>query len=459
MLRKKFINRDAELNYLEEEWKKNNFSLVIIYGRRRVGKTRLLKEFAKGKKSLYYLAIESTIDNINAEFSQIVKQTMGVPVSGEIPELIDFIAKTSREKVLIILDEFQYIVKADKSFTSKLQRLVDLNLKEKNIMLILCGSSVSFFKERLLGYKSPLFGRRTSSIRLHPLGFKDIKEFFPSYDIEDLAKLYGAVGGTPAYLEKLSENKNFWENIIDIITPGSYLYDEALNFLRQEVREPRTYLSILKSISEGRSTNNEIANASNIDPRTITKYLDVLEELEIIRRVKPLGKRGKSLIDFSDNYFRFWFTFIYKLRSLLEMGQISEAIEHIKENYNQYMGRVFEKIIEELVPLLYGENVVKSRPIEFGRWWHKGEEIDLIVRNPGKSTDFIEIKWKTMTTSEAQRELRKLIDKSSKTGLQSKTNNYILIVKRLSDGNPITNYDEGTILDLRALEKIIWKKE
>ncbi len=456
-MRKKFVNREAELSYLESEWKRKGFSLVLIYGRRRIGKTRLLREFTRGKKSIYYLAVESTIENINSEFSQIVKQTLGIPVSGEITELIDLVSNVSREKFLIILDEVQYIVKADESFTSKLQRLIDLNLKEKNIMLILCGSSISFFKKKLLGYRSPLFARRTGSIRLHPLVFRDLKGFFPSYSVEDLAMVYGAVGGTPAYLEKISDSKNFWENITDIVTPGSYLYDEALNLLRQEVREPRTYLGILKSISEGKNTNSEIANTSKIDPRTISKYLDVLEELEIIKRVKPLGKKGKSLIDFADNYFRFWFTFIYRLRSTLEMGQIGEAVEFIKENYNKYMGKIFEKIIEELVPTLYDNKVIKTRPIEFGKWWHKGEEIDIIVRDPGKSTDFIEVKWKTLTSREARRELRKLYDKSSKTGLQSKTNNYILIVKKLADGAPITSHDEGTIVDLRALKEIIWR--
>ncbi|MHA1616255.1 MAG: AAA family ATPase [Candidatus Njordarchaeales archaeon] len=158
-------------------------------------------------------------------------------------------------------------------------------------MLILCGSAVSFFEKKLLGYKSPLFGRREASLKMKPMNFLEIRGFFPRYTFTELLTIYGVVGGIPAYLEKLSAEKSVDENIKTVITPGTYLYDEALNILRQEVREPRTYFTILSMIAEGRTSPSELASAARIDVRSITKYIELLEELDILRRIRPLGFR------------------------------------------------------------------------------------------------------------------------------------------------------------------------
>lgn len=198
---------------------------------------------------------------------------LGVPVSGDIVKVLRAIPRITDEQLLVVLDEFQYIADADPSFTSRLQRLIDTELSKCNMMLILCGSAVSFFQRKLLGYRSPIFGRRRSSIKLKPLSFTQIGGFFPDYDAEDLVKVYSIAGGTPAYLEKLDPTLPPEENIRKIITPGTYLYDEALNILRQEVREPRTYLSILSAVAEGRDKPNEAASAAGVDPRTIGKYI------------------------------------------------------------------------------------------------------------------------------------------------------------------------------------------
>ncbi len=456
MRRNIFVNRRRELELLENLWRGRNFSLVIIYGRRRVGKTRLILEFARGKKCIFYVAVESSYDAICREFSECARRTLGFPVSGDIIEVLDAAPNLTGEKLLVVLDEFQYIVEADPSFPSRLQRLIDSKLSRQQMMIILCGSAVSFFEEKLLGYKSPLFGRREASLKLSPLRFFQIREFFPNYRIDELITVYGAVGGTPAYLLKLDPSKSVTDNIRSIITPGSYLYDEALNILRQEVREPRTYLSILAAIAEGKNSPGEVASAAHVDVRTITKYIYLLEELDIIERVRPLGSKKPVKLRFRDNYFRFWFRYVYKLRSLLETGLVEEALSHITESLNQYLSQVFEGVVAELVPLMYKVGALKTRPVEVGTWWYKDMEIDLIARDPGKSSTFVEVKWREMDLKSAIGTLKDLERKAARSGLSSPENEYVLVIRRLKGEETPTEPDEHRrILDLQAIERII----
>ena len=165
---------------LEKLWRRKEFSLVVVYGRRRVGKTFLLTKFANGKRHIYYVAVEAPYSFLCDDFSKSVKDFLNLPISGDIVDMIETISKLIREKVLIVIDEFQFIVEADKSFLSRLQRTIDSILSNKNMMLVICGSAVSFFERELLGYRSPIFGRRTASINLKPLPFECISEFFPN---------------------------------------------------------------------------------------------------------------------------------------------------------------------------------------------------------------------------------------------------------------------------------------
>jgi len=454
-----FVDREAELQQLERLWSTPGFSLIFVYGRRRIGKTRLLTEFAHGKDKIYYVAAQTPYETLCKEFSEAIKHSLNLPFSGDIAEVIAGITKTIDKKILVVIDEFQYLVEADNSFPSRLQRLIDSELSQKNLMLILCGSAVSFFEEKLLGYRSPLFGRRTATLKLKPLSFPQIREFFPNYSIEDLIGIYAIIGGTPAYLEKLSSAKSFKENLRSIVTPENYLYDEAQNILRQEVREPRTYFSILSSVAEGKNTQSEAAQAAQVDPRSIVKYIDLLEELGILTRVRPLGYRKPVKLQFKDNYFRFWFTYPYKLRTLLETGYVDEALSHILETFNNYLSRVFEDLIAEIAPLLHQQGIIETKPIQIGKWWHKETEIDIIVREPGKSTTFIETKWSRVRQSEAEKILKEVEEKSAKTGLTSPENHYLLVAKELTDHETQAQPEKHRkIIDLKTLNKILKPK-
>ncbi|MEM3563966.1 MAG: ATP-binding protein [Candidatus Jordarchaeaceae archaeon] len=456
MRRNFFVDRENELEQLEQLWENLEFSLVFVYGRRRIGKTRLLTEFSRGKNSIYHVAAQVPYEILCKEFSERIKYSFDLSFSGDIVEVIDSITKTVNKKILIILDEFQYVVEADNSFPSRLQRLIDSELSRRNLMLILCGSAVSFFEEKLLGYKSPLFGRRTYTLRLRALNFPQIRGFFPNYSLEELLSVYAVVGGTPAYLEKLSGTKSFKENLRGVVTPESYLYDEAPNILRQEVREPRTYFSILSSVAEGKTSQSEVASVAKVDPRSIVKYVDLLEELEILVRVRPLGYRKPVKLHFRDNYFRFWFTYPYRLRTLLETGYVEEALNHILETFNNYLSKVFEDVVAEIAPLLYRQGVIGTRPIQTGKWWHKDMEIDLIVREPGKSTTFVEVKWGRVGHKDAEKIFNEVEEKAAKTGLASPENHYLLVVKEFTDKEASLELEKHRkIVDLKSLNNLL----
>ncbi|MGQ9722202.1 MAG: ATP-binding protein [Candidatus Jordarchaeum sp.] len=456
MRRNIFVDREAELQQLESLWSKPAFSLVFVFGRRRVGKTRLLTEFAKEKTGVYYVAAQAPYEALCKEFSDSTKRSLGLPFSGDIIEVTESVTNATSEKILIVVDEFQYVVEVDASFPSRLQRLIDSELSQRNLILILCGSAVSFFEEKLLGYRSPLFGRRTATLKLKPLSFPQIKGFFPNYSIEDLLNTYAVIGGTPAYLEKLSGAKSFKENLRNIVTPENYLYDEAQNILRQEVREPRTYFSILSSIAEGKTSQSEAASVAQVDPRSIVKYIDLLEELEILTRVRPLGYRKPVKLQFKDNYFRFWFTYPYKLRTLLETGYVEESLNHILETFNIYLSRVFEDVIAEIAPLLHQHGLIETKPVQIGKWWHKDTEIDTIIREPGKSTTFIETKWSRIKHNEAEKILKEVEEKAAKTGLASPENHYLLVAKEITDETtPIKPEKHRKIIDLKTLNNIL----
>ncbi len=424
---RKFVDRGVELSVLEREWMKKGLSLVIVYGRRRVGKTRLLKEFVASRPHLYYVAIESSAEIQAGEISKAVRDQLGIPIA-ELSDLITFLPEALGRRIAIVLDEFQYLVEADPSLPSKLQRAIDSN-PESNAMLILAGSSISFFERELLGYRSPLFGRRSASVRLKPLKFFQIREFLPSYSVTDLVRAYGVVGGTPAYLEKLDPSVGLWENVLKVLTPGSYLYDEALNLLRQEVREPRVYFSILASLAGGRDRPSQVASEAGIDPRNLDNYLRLLEELDIVRKVRPLGYRRPVKLEVMDNYFSFHFRYVYRMRHLLEMGLVREALGKVREDFPSYMGRVFERAVEELVPLMYEAKLLPTRPFQVGSWWRKGEEVDLVVRDPGVSTTFIEVKWSEVGEMEAKRIVRELRRKAALSGLISGEDHYMIVCR------------------------------
>jgi len=332
----RFIDREQELNFLEEKFKEGK-QLIILYGRRRVGKTELIKKFCEDKEHIYFLA-DKRGTLLNAErFANIVAEHFNdvPPKVKNFDDVFTYIAKRLNErKFLIVIDEFSYLIEKDDSIPSVFQLIWDEILKDKNVMLILCGSLVSMM-ENLLSYKSPLYGRRTGQWKLLPLMFKDAQQFFPNYSREEKIITYSILGGIPFYLSMFDDRKDVFTNVKEkILSKGEILYEEVEFLLREELKDYSTYLSILEAIARGNSRISEIANFCKMQAKDLPKYLNVLMKLDIVEKVFPITEKRttkKTIYKIKDNFFDFYFRFVYPFKSDLEVGNIEKVMEIIKE--------------------------------------------------------------------------------------------------------------------------------
>ena len=455
-----FVDRELELAKLEDEWMRPGFRLVVVYGRRRIGKTRLLTQWIKRHRGVYYTAAQLSYQLLSREFSETVGRMLGVYVDpNDIIKGLEDLASHG-ERIPVVLDEFQYIAEADPSVMSRLQRSIDETLGKTSLFLVLSGSSVSFFEKELLGYKAPLHGRRTRQIHLRPMRILEAIGFWPEMNIVDATRAYSIVGGTPAYLSLTRNSKTIGEVVSRVYTPGSILLEEAENYLRQEMREPKSYASILKAVATGRTRISEIAAATGIDPRIVSKYVSVLENLDITEIAYSLGKRKGGRVRVRDPYFLYYYRNITTLRNLVETGYRDQAVREALRTLDTHTSTVFELIIQQLTPDLHFAGIVRTRPVQVGPWWHKQYEIDLIVRNPGKSTTFIEAKWSDMTIQEARKLLAQLEDKAGRTGLQSPVNQYLIIARTIKGtSSPIVVLDEQrAIIDYSRILQVIERR-
>jgi hypothetical protein len=385
-----FANRYKELKLLNDEYASKKFSFTVLYGRRRVGKTTLLKEFIVNKPSIYFLV---TLENFNIVLNRlqnIVADFLGDSFLKslelkDIKQLFEYLSqKEYEQKLIIIIDEFQYLTKLDNSIPSQFQYIVDELLKNKNIHLILCGSIISMMYEQTLSYSSPLYGRRTSAIKLEAIEFEYLKEFFPSKSNEELIGLYSVLYGVPKYLEMFADSGNLFKSIEkNILNPSGYLYNEPQFVLQNEVNEPITYFSILQIIANGERKLGHIAGKLGKNVQNITSFISKLIELDIIYKDVPVTetnplKSKKGLYFIKDNFFRFWFTYVLPHKSQLEMGNTNYVISKIKENFNGFVSPVYENLA--IAYLLKNYDLLKC-----GRWWDKNEEIDAV----GVGEDFL----------------------------------------------------------------------
>jgi len=456
-----FIDREVELSVLEREWSRPGLRLIVIYGRRRVGKTRLILEWLRRHRGVYYEAAELSYEQLSREFAESAGRQLGIYVPGDdVVSAIEAIAGRG-ERLAVVLDEFQYLVEADPSLPSRLMRSIDTVLSRTQLVLVLSGSSVSFFEKRLLGYKAPLHGRRTAQVRLRPLRLLEAWGFWPQMNPVDALRSYSVVGGTPAYLAQTFGSKNLGDVLEKVLSPGSPLLEEALSLLRQELREPRSYAALLKAVAEGATKPGEAAQKAGIDPRSAHRYIEVLEELDIVERIRPLGYRRGQRILMRDPYFQFYYGYVAKVKSLIELGTLPETVAEARRVVEDYAPRVFELWLRDHVGELYSLGVVPTPPHEAGPWWHRGIEIDLVVRRPGESTTFIEAKWSDIDLEDARRLLSALEKKSSKTGLAGPRNHYVVVARRVKDlDKPFTALDEARIVaDYSLVMETLRKKK
>lgn len=399
----KFIDRKKELEFLNKEYQKKESSLVILYGRRRIGKTSLIKEFGKNKDIIYFLATEeSEKQNIEA-FQKLVAENLKntLLLSMQVKDweiLFKQIAENStKNKKVIVIDEFQYLGKINVAFPSIFQKIWDEILKDKNIMVILCGSLINMMESQTLNYNSPLYGRRTGQIKLKQIPFENYKEFF-NYKIteKELIEKYALTGGVPKYIESFKEKKDIYEEIKEnIMNKQSYLYEEPLFLLRNEVLEVGSYFSIIKSIAAGNRKLGNIASNLSVSPTSLSKYLQTLINLDIIEREVPVTesnpeKSKKGQYKIKDNFIAFWFQFIYPNKAFLEIEKDNIVLNKIKENFiDNHVAYVYEEVCKEKMWNLNASGKLGITFDKLGRWWNNQEEIDFIGINQENGKDII----------------------------------------------------------------------
>ena len=318
--------------------------------------------------------------------------------------------KSKSSRTIIALDEFPYLVKEEKALPSILQDHWDNKLKNSRIFLFLMGSSISMM-ERLMGYKSPIYGRRTGQIKLQPFQFKDVAKFIKN--IRRAVELYCVFGGTPAYITDVDQSKNVVDNIKEkFLRMGSYIYQDVRFVLMEELNEPSYYFSILEAIAAGNVSLGEIINYTGLERSLVGKYLSVLIELDLVRReisITAIKKTKNGIYSLKDNIFSFWFRFIFPYEDLISLGRSEEVLSRISRDLNSYIGKPFEEIAKEF---LWETN--KGNFSRMGRWWHKGEEIDIVALNDDEENIFFfECKWSKMNERDALKIITDLEQKAA----------------------------------------------
>ena len=372
-----FYCREEELRTMNNRYKKDHFECVVIYGRRRVGKTALINEFCKGKPTVYFSALNaSSQENLEALSKAIYtcqnSDSTSAPTYRSYEDALEAITGMAMEKRLVfVIDEYPYLAKAEKSISSRLQHIIDHSWQDSRIYLILCGSSMSFMEYQVLGYESPLYGRRTAQFKIQALTYREITEFHPELKAADQALLYGVTGGIPHYINKLDVESNLDEALLEnLFSTSSYLFEEPENLLKQELREPAIYNSVISAIAAGASHSNEISTKVGLESGVCAKYLKVLLDLGILKKETPITEKSgkKTIYVIDDNFFRFWYRFVPRNMSVISAGRMRLIYEQaVKRFYPDYMGLVFEKMCQE-----YLLRYAKDLPIllsNVGQWW------------------------------------------------------------------------------------------
>ena len=401
-----FYGREKELKKLNNMYDSNKFEFAVFYGRRRIGKTTLIREFCKDKHAIYFVAREASGEVNLQNFSNDVfgvtdRNKMGNIYFHDWEKAFEYIGNISKEeRMILVIDEYPYLAENLTSISSIIQAHIDMKFKDGKLFLILCGSSMSFMENQVLGYKSPLYGRRTAQFRVKPFTYFQSLPFMEGYDDEDKAVFYGITGGIPEYLSKINNRLSLKENIIALyLNDSGALYEEPTNLLKQELRELATYNGIIDSIAAGASRLSEIASKNSMESNKCAKYLSSLISLGIVKKEIPITEKTskKSIYLLKDQMFRFWYRFVFPNMSLIASGFGEEVYNaKIESQLNSFMGLTFEEICKQ-----YMYQNIKSAPFFFGnigRWWgnnpklKRQEEIDLMAFEDD-NVIFGECKW------------------------------------------------------------------
>ncbi len=401
-----FVDRSRELALLGDHLSRPGAGFFVLYGRRRVGKTELLRHAIEGADATaYHVATRSTIVEELARLSHELARAWQIPLLDAQPlrttaALIALLEGLERPSTLV-LDEFPYLVESDGGLPGMLQASWDRTLSHKDLKLVFCGSSVGMMEETFLLPQAPLFGRRTGQLRLAPLPVRYLAELFPTWGTVDLIELASLFGGIPGYLVRLDPARTLHDNIEScVLTPGEPLYEEIPFLLREELREPRVYQAILATIASGSRRFGEISSKVGLERANLSRYLSILNELGLVVREVPVTERRpeksrKGLYRIADPFVAMWYAFVHPLRDRIERGETERVMrKHVIPQLPQYLGLAVEPTWQTLLLDQRGSDLVPFEATVAGRYWSPTAEFDVVLLDDDRSHAFVcEIKW------------------------------------------------------------------
>lgn len=401
-----FAGRKKELKKLESMYQEENFQFAVIYGRRRVGKTTLIAQFIRDKPAISYIAVEGTMkDNLTGLSRAVMREKESSAVYSDFEALFKDIDKRCKsERIIFAIDEYPYLAASFPAISSMLQKHIDTCWKDSGLFLILCGSSMSFMENQVLGYKSPLYGRRTAQFKIRPFTFFESREMLSGFLPEEQALLYGVTGGVPEYLSRIKAGLSVDENLMSLFfDDNGMLFEEPVNLLKQEMREPASYHSVISAIAGGASKLNEIAGKTGLESSACSNFMTSLIQIGIVEKERPVTEKEgsrKTIYHLRDSMFLFWYRFVRPNTTAIVMGTGKNIYENrVKPLISDYMGNIFEEICRQY---LYQPDIYQSLPFLFGRlgrWWgtnpekKQEEEIDIVALGENQML-FGECKWK-----------------------------------------------------------------
>lgn len=413
----RFVGRQRELDTLEGLYNAGGFQMPIVYGRRRVGKTSLVNRFMQGKPGAVFTARETSAkDNLAALSRAIVAIERDDPSIDDAPAVAfasfeeafsRLFAVAEARPIVFAIDEYPYLAQSDRSISSLLQAMIDQRKSRSSLCLILCGSSMSFMEHQVLGYKSPLYGRRTAQIKVEPFDIFQAAQLLEGCDAETVVSWYGMVGGVPLYLEQHDSTLGLEENMArNILRPDCFLYGEPDSFLQQELRDPARYNAVIQAMASGVGRLSEIADSAGLERTAVMGYLKSLIELGIVEREEPVmdANRKKVRYRISDNLFKFWYRFVPRYLTPIQAGRQDQVADLVaKEALPTFLGGAFEQVCRQWLVESMGTDGIPLI-LDIGRWWgadrelRQEAEVDVVALCDDGSTIFGECKWRNRAT-------------------------------------------------------------
>ncbi len=399
------IGRKHELELLEKFWECDGYDLGVVYGRRRIGKSYLLKYFSEGKRAVMFQATTNEKSNLNdlaSLVSSLFSLSSSVVYSSYEDAFNDIAKLAENEKLLFVIDEVSFLEESNKDILSIIQKYSDLVFPHTKLKLILSSSMESFMVERVLGGKTPLFGRSSLRLKLQPLKAEDTKCFFPSWKLDDLSFSYVITGGVPYYLMRLSRYKTLIDAIeSEFFSQGGALLIEPYLLLYSELRNVDLYMEIMALIAGGTNKTSKIADKAGISQALCSSMLRKLDNLAFVSEKKNSVINTKVLgWEITDNFLSFWFRYIYPARKAVELDNASPFFAETIRSLDEFTGRHIEETIRKYIVRNSSVPVKDYGFFEFGNpLERKNEEIDFVAVTSEGLYLFGEFKWKNSKVS------------------------------------------------------------